>query len=81
MLASTTISTVVKRFTILPAISLDGVLHVVVIEGSANADLFLEFLETLLDAMNPFPGRNSVLVLDNVGFHHDGRVVERVLER
>jgi transposase len=26
--------------------------------------------------MNPFPGRNSVLVLDNASVHHNGQVAE-----
>jgi hypothetical protein len=58
------------RFSILPALSLDGILDMRVIEGSVNSELFLGFIEGLLMEMNPFPGRNSVLVMDNVKFHH-----------
>ncbi|KAG9082999.1 hypothetical protein FRC06_004739 [Ceratobasidium sp. 370] len=49
--------------------SLSGILAVLIVKGSFNAPLFLEFIELCLAAMNPFPGPNSVLVLDNCSIH------------
>jgi transposase len=31
--------------------------------------------------MNPFPGPQSVLVMDNAAFHHNGRIQEIVEEK
>lgn len=53
----------------LPALCLDGVLDVVVIEGAVNGEVFLEFIRGLAMEMNPYPEKNSVLVMDNVKFH------------
>ncbi|KAF9230527.1 hypothetical protein BU15DRAFT_15744, partial [Melanogaster broomeanus] len=50
---------------ILPAISLDGMLHLDVLNESWTGVTFYRFIEGLLDNMNPFPQRNSVLVMDN----------------
>lgn len=57
------------RYSILPALSLDGILHLDVQEGSYNAALFSDFIDALLDNMNPFPGPNSVIVMDNASIH------------
>jgi hypothetical protein len=57
------------RYSILPALSLDGILDVAVIEGMVNTEVFLEFLRGLTLEMNPYPEKNSVLVMDNVKFH------------
>ena len=32
-------------------------------------DDFNNFVDGLLDEMNPYPGRNSVLVMDNASIH------------
>lgn len=53
----------------LPALSLDGILHLDVLEGSYTSQLFNEFVDGLLGNMNPFPARNSVLVMDNASIH------------
>ena len=31
--------------------------------------------------MNPFPGPQSILVMDNVSFHHHGRIAELIENR
>ena len=69
------------RFTILPGLSLDGILHCKVVEGSCNSWIFNEFLEDLFSEMNLYPERNSVLVLDNVTFHHNPQVQALASER
>ena len=58
------------RYSILPAISLDGVLHLDIMTKSWNSVEFRQYIEVLLDNMNPFPRRNSVLVMDNASVHH-----------
>jgi hypothetical protein len=58
------------RYSILPAISLDGVLHLDIITRSWTAEEFCSFIDVLLDQMNPYPQKNSVLVLDNASAHH-----------
>ncbi|KAJ7700416.1 hypothetical protein B0H17DRAFT_925474 [Mycena rosella] len=50
------------RYSVLPALSLSGVLHLDVIAGSYNAASFNSFIDGLLDNMNPYPGPNSVIV-------------------
>ena len=52
-----------------------------IVEGSYNTELFTEFIEGLLDCMNPFPARNSVIVMDNCKIHKDPTIVNMILER
>ncbi|KAF8979996.1 hypothetical protein BDQ17DRAFT_1218052, partial [Cyathus striatus] len=54
---------------VLPALSLDGVLHLDVIPCSWTAALFNGFIDGLLNNMNLFPGKNSVIVMDNASIH------------
>ncbi|KAG2063699.1 hypothetical protein BDR04DRAFT_959368, partial [Suillus decipiens] len=63
-----------KRFflfvdEVLPALSLSGILLVDIIEGSFTKRRFSQFIDALLDQMNPFPGPNSVVVMDNCSIH------------
>ncbi|KAI0684568.1 hypothetical protein BC835DRAFT_1245041, partial [Cytidiella melzeri] len=44
---------------------LDGVLHLDVHTLLWNGGAILPFVEQLLTMMNPFPGKNFVLVMDN----------------
>jgi hypothetical protein len=57
-------------------LSLDGIIDVVVLEGAVNSEVFEMFVEGLTLEMSPYPEKNSVLVLDNVKFHHSERVHE-----
>ncbi|KAJ6523069.1 hypothetical protein DFH09DRAFT_938096, partial [Mycena vulgaris] len=57
-------------YSILPAICLDGILHLVIIARSWTAAEFRNYLDILLDRMSLFPQDNSVLVMDNVSVHH-----------
>jgi hypothetical protein len=61
-------------YSVLPALSLSGILTVLIVKESFNAPLFLEFIELCLAAMNPFPADNSVLVLDNCAIHKSPEV-------
>ena len=56
------------RYSILPAISLNGVLHLDILTRSWTADEFHAYVEVLV--MNPYPQPNSVLVCDNACAHH-----------
>jgi hypothetical protein len=38
--------------------------------GGYNGEEFSQWLDGLLAIMNPYPARNSVLVLDNCRIHH-----------
>lgn len=69
------------RYSILPALSLDGVLHLDIQERSYNGSLFSEFIDELLDNMNQFPARNSVIVMDNASIHHVEGIRERIEAR
>ena len=67
------------RFSILPAMSLGGILDMIIVRGAVNTDVYIKFLEGLVMEMNPFPGKNSCLVMDNVPFHRS-RQVQEVLD-
>jgi transposase len=60
-------------YSVLPAMSLDGFLAVDVVEGSWNMEAFERFvLFEVVPQMNPFPEKNSVLVMDNCRIHKSG---------
>ncbi|TFK68634.1 hypothetical protein BDN72DRAFT_748652, partial [Pluteus cervinus] len=63
----------------LPALSLDGILHLEVIDRSFTAATFNQFIEGLLDNMNPFPAPNSVIAMDNASIHKSHLLEEMVL--
>ncbi|EHS62474.1 uncharacterized protein PGTG_20597 [Puccinia graminis f. sp. tritici CRL 75-36-700-3] len=64
-----------KRFTLLPAISVDGIVALTVTEENVKGTNFAHFLKyCLLPRMNPYPGPKSILVLDNAGIHGGARV-------
>lgn len=71
----------VIRFSLLPALSLDGIIHTSIKEGSFDGESFLAFLRELLDMMEPYPARNSVLVMDNCAIHKVDGVRELVESR
>jgi hypothetical protein len=70
-----------NRYSILPAISLTGVLALEVREESYTAETFSVFISRLLDRMNPFPQRNSVLVMDNASIHHSAAMQDMIETR
>ena len=65
----------------LPAISLDGVLHLAIQDRSYTAADFIGFVDALLDRMNPYPGPNSVLIMDNASIHKSLQMVEMIQAR
>ncbi|CAG8521423.1 3691_t:CDS:2 [Paraglomus occultum] len=62
-----------KRYTILPALTVEGIVAVEIMEGSCDKEKFSEFiLSRVIPCMNQYPGSNSVIVLDNAAIHHGG---------
>ena len=57
------------RYSMLPALSLDGPLYLMAQKDAYNSDDFVCFINGLLDAMNPYPEKNSVIVMDNASIH------------
>jgi transposase len=59
-----------KRWSILPAIALEGYIAYNIYHGGYNSERFNHFIRTkLLPRMNPYPGPRSVLILDNASCH------------
>lgn len=70
------------RFSVLPAISLEkGILHCEIVEGSFRSDTFAIFIQNLLDHAEPFPGPNSVIVMDNCRIHKSPFIQEMIRAR
>ncbi|KIO16634.1 hypothetical protein M407DRAFT_53523, partial [Tulasnella calospora MUT 4182] len=69
------------RYSLLPALSLDGIIYSQIREGSFTGELFFDFVSNLLDRMQPFPNPNSVLVMDNCAIHKIAGIQELVEER
>lgn len=62
----------------LPALSLDGILHLEVIEKAITGDDFQRFIQGLLPRMNRWPMPHSVLVVDNASIHKVAGIRELV---
>jgi transposase len=64
-----------QRFSILPVLTIDGIITHDIIPGSVTSECFLQFLQELVIPLtNPYPGPRSVLVLDNCNIHHSENV-------
>ena len=72
---------VFNRYSLLPALAIDSVIHVKIVEGSFTTVLFHEFIEGLLDQMQPFPHPKSVIVMDNARIHKDPEIRELIEAR
>jgi hypothetical protein len=66
---------------VLPALSLSGVLHLDVLAGSYKAEDFNSLVDGLLDNMNPFPGLNSVLIMDYASIHKSPQLHPMIEQR
>ena len=65
-----------NRWSVLPAIGVNGYLDYEVFHGSFNSERFENFIQRLLQKMTAFSGPRSVLVMDNVSAHHSPWVRE-----
>ena len=64
-----------ERWSILPALTIDGYLDYIIHHGTITAELFMEFVEErVLPSCSPYPGPRSVLVLDNASIHKNIRL-------
>ncbi|KAF8264352.1 hypothetical protein EI94DRAFT_1501535, partial [Lactarius quietus] len=62
----------------LPTLSLDGILHLELVENAVMGADFCHFVEGLLPCMNEFPLPNSILIIDNASIHKISRIHEMV---
>ncbi|EHS64526.1 uncharacterized protein PGTG_22314 [Puccinia graminis f. sp. tritici CRL 75-36-700-3] len=70
-----------ERFSILPAISINGIIALKVRDDTYTGIKFEHFLKwTLLPRMNKYPSPNSVLVCDNARIHR-GRYIEAICDK
>jgi hypothetical protein len=67
-----------QRYQILPAYCQDGILMSGNFQGLADASIFEDFIEQLLQHCARWPGPKSVLIMDNVSFHYTGRIEKLV---
>jgi hypothetical protein len=65
----------------LPTLTLDGIIHLDIVEGSFDGQSFIRFLHGLLDVMQPYPAPRSVLIMDNCAIHKVPGVRELVESR
>jgi hypothetical protein len=71
----------IKRFSVLPAMALKGIIHCDIVEGAFNTKSFYIFINHLLDVMQPFPAPNSVIVMDNCRIHKHPDIIELIDSR
>lgn len=69
------------RYSILPAITLDGIIECNIVEGSFNTELFTTFIRGVLARMQPFPAPKSVIVMDNCKIHKAPEIRELIESR
>ncbi|KAF8833341.1 hypothetical protein BDN67DRAFT_917217, partial [Paxillus ammoniavirescens] len=67
------------RYSILPTLTLDGIIAYDIIEGSVTGEHFIQFLKDHMPFTTPYPGPHSVLVMDNCSIHH-GEEVHKLVE-
>jgi transposase len=69
-----------QRYSILLVLTMDRIITYDVIPGSVTSVRFVKFLrELVIPLTNPYPGPQSVLVLDNCSIHHS-KGVQAVVE-
>ncbi|KIJ34757.1 hypothetical protein M422DRAFT_181646 [Sphaerobolus stellatus SS14] len=60
----------IVRYSLLPALTQDGIIFSNIKLGAYDGPLFIAFLEGLLEHMNAYPALWSVRILDNCAIHH-----------
>ncbi|KAF9787101.1 hypothetical protein BJ322DRAFT_1003074 [Thelephora terrestris] len=58
------------RYTMLPALSSEGLVYTKIIVGPYDGDSFVRYIENLVEHMNPYPAPKSILLMDNCSIHH-----------
>ncbi|KIK75070.1 hypothetical protein PAXRUDRAFT_173889, partial [Paxillus rubicundulus Ve08.2h10] len=69
------------RYTIVPALSLGGIIAVDVSKRPPTQEIFSDFIEFVLERTNLFPIPNSVPIMDNASIHHSDELREMVEAR
>ena len=69
------------RYLTLPALSLDGIITLKVLDCSFTASTFNEFIKGLLDQMNPWPEKNLVIIMDNASIHKSEELQQMIEDR
>jgi transposase len=68
---------VVKRWSILPAMTVNGYIAFAIFQEGFNQERFNTFLEyEVLLQCKPYPEERSVILLDNASIHHSSRVAQ-----
>jgi transposase len=66
-----------ERWSVLPALTVDGYLSYLILQGSITSAIFKAFVEErVLPHCTPYPGPRSVLILDNASIHKSTRLQE-----
>jgi hypothetical protein len=59
-----------ENLSFLPALSVEGYIACSVYKGGVNAEMYEEFIrDEVLLKCNPWPGRRSVIIMDNAEIH------------
>ena len=66
------------RYSILPAIIIDGMIYCTIVEESFNSALFYNFITSLLEHMNLWPAQNSIIAINNCTIHKVPEVRELI---
>ncbi|KAF9041155.1 hypothetical protein BDP27DRAFT_1150815, partial [Rhodocollybia butyracea] len=64
------------RVSILPALTINGIISYDIVPGSVNGEKFHQIPYT-----TPYPGPRSVIVMDNCNIHHGDEVRELIEDR
>ena len=64
-----------ERWSILPALDVDGYFACHIFQGSINKERFIDFLSEVLKHCEPYPGKRSIIIMDNASIHHDDAVL------
>ncbi|KIK78110.1 hypothetical protein PAXRUDRAFT_164867 [Paxillus rubicundulus Ve08.2h10] len=68
------------HYSILPTLTLDGIIAYDIIEGSVTGKHFIQFLKDhVMLFTTPYPGHHTILVMDNCSIHH-GEEVHKLVE-
>jgi transposase len=64
-----------ERWSVLPALSVNGYLSYLIYQGSITAEIFELFVEQqVLPHCTPYPGPRSIIILDNAAIHKSARL-------
>ena len=65
-----------RRWSLLPALGLNGYLYYEIHHGSVSQECFNTFIQRLLQYCTPYPGPRSVIILDNASVYRSAELKE-----